>query len=331
MQAGCKTCAQLLRHLNDRSFVTGTVLGQELSISRAAVHKHIESLKTEGLPVEGVSGRGYRLARGVVPLSESRIRTRMGRHADRLVRKLLIERSVQSTNSLLLALANNESIHRVACLTEAQPSGRGRRGRAWITTPYRNLLMSLGWVYDDWPRDVTGLSLAAGIAVIDALRHLGVGGLGMKWPNDILLDGRKLGGILIEVSGEASGTCTLVIGIGINLHIGEHDASLIDQPWIDLQQALGRSVDRNELAAACLTSLCAMLRDYPETGFEPWRDKWAGVDVLSGRQVVMTVHQSGPSFEGVAVGIDAGGALRVAVEGEGTRTFLSGEVSVRTR
>lgn len=331
MRNECATCDRLLHRLNDRCFVTGTELGGELGISRAAVHKHIESLKASGLPVDAVSGRGYRLARGVAPMQASIISDYVSEPCGRLIRGITVERSIDSTNSRLLNSATHESIHGQVCVAEAQPAGRGRRGRRWIATPYRNLLMSIGWVYQEWPRDVTGLSIAVGISLIEALRTLGFKGLGMKWPNDIVHAGRKLGGILIEVSGESSGPCTIVVGIGINVHIGSAEVPLIDQPWTDLGGMRDGSVERNELAAALLSSLCDMLYRYPESGFEPWRGKWGAVDVLAGREVSILARQNDESTQGIAAGINSSGALLVDVTGSGTHSFLSGEVSVRAR
>lgn len=331
MQNECTTCERLLLHLNDRCFVTGTELGRELGISRAAVHKHIESLKAHGLPVEGISGRGYRLARGVDLMDEVTIWELLDKRYRHLVNRIIVERSVDSTNSHLLRLAVSGPIHGVVCITEAQPSGRGGRGRGWVATPYRNLLMSIGWVYDSWPRDITALSVAVGISLIEAMRELDINGIGMKWPNDLLIEGKKLGGILIEISGESSGQCSIVIGIGINAHIGQAEGSCIDQPWTDLSSLLGRDVDRNALAAACISALCHLLRDFPERGFDPWRRKWSDVDVLTGKEVSISSHQRGKAIDGMVTGLDSTGSLLVAVTGGGVRSFMSGEVSVRTR
>ncbi|MFC1681157.1 biotin--[acetyl-CoA-carboxylase] ligase, partial [Pseudomonadota bacterium] len=201
----------------------------------------------------------------------------------------------------------------------------------WIATPFTNLLMSVGWVYESWPRDITGLSVAVGISLIEAIRSLDIDGLGMKWPNDLVIDGKKTGGILIEVSGESTGRCTVVVGLGINVRMGGDDGRSIDQPWTDLETVRGQAVNRNELAAACLSALCRMLQAFPKAGFEPWRIKWADVDVLTGETVSITTHQNGVSTEGVVTGLDTTGALLVDVKGQGIRSLLSGEVSVRAR
>jgi len=322
---------RLLRHLNDRCFVTGTELGLELGISRAAVHNHIDTLKASGLPVEGIMGRGYRLARGVKPMDGRFIEEQLEGECRRHVSRIIIEHCVDSTNDIVSKLARKELIHGVVCITEAQPAGRGRRGKHWVATPFRNLLMSLGWMYESWPPDLTGLSVAAGIALIEAMSGMGIAGLGMKWPNDIVFDGKKLGGILIDITGESSGQCTIVIGVGINVHIDDNDDPLIDQPWTDLTRVLGRAVDRNELAASCLSGLCRLLCEFPGTGFEPYCKRWTEVDVLTGKVVSITTHEKGGTIVGVVLGLDTTGALAVAVEGGGKQSFFSGDVSVKAR
>lgn len=331
MQNRCATCTRILDYLSDCLYVTGTELGKRLGISRAAVHKHIDTLKASGLPVEGVSGRGYRLVRGVILMDAGAIMDKLDVRSRNLVRRIIVEYSVDSTSSEIARLSTGQPVHGVVCIAEAQPAGRGRRGKHWVATPFRNLMMSLGWVYESWPREMTGLSAAAGISLIKALKEIGIEGVGMKWPNDLVFDGRKLGGILIDITGESGGQCAIVIGVGINAHIDDSDGRDIDQPWTDLGRMCKRDVDRNELAAACLSGLCRLLESFPKTGFQPWREKWTEVDVLTGEEVSLCTPENGARIHGVVTGIDSGGALMVDVQGRGKRAFLSGEVSVRAR
>jgi BirA family biotin operon repressor/biotin-[acetyl-CoA-carboxylase] ligase len=163
------------------------------------------------------------------------------------------------------------------------------------------------------------------------MEKLGIENLGMKWPNDIVCGDKKLGGILIDVSGESPGACTLIVGVGINVHIAQGDGVLIEQPWTDLATVLGRNVDRNELAGACISGLNNMLMDYPRTGLDPYRKRWAEVDVLAGRQVTITTHESGGLVHGSVLGLGNAGALILAENGGGRKLFYSGEVSVRKR
>jgi BirA family transcriptional regulator, biotin operon repressor / biotin---[acetyl-CoA-carboxylase] ligase len=126
-------------------------------------------------------------------------------------------------------------INGATCVAEAQSGGRGRRGRSWVTTPYCNLMLSMAWRFPGGPGLVSGLSLAAGVALLRALEQYGVSGAGLKWPNDVLWDNRKLAGLLVDVQGEAAGPTLVILGVGINGYISPQDAAHIDQPWIDLQ------------------------------------------------------------------------------------------------
>jgi BirA family biotin operon repressor/biotin-[acetyl-CoA-carboxylase] ligase len=326
-----RTRQRLMQLLSEEHFMAGTELGKQLGISRAAVHKHISALKASGLPVDGVSGRGYRLARGIVPLDGDVITRYLNDRGRRQFTKIFVEQSVDSTSNVLRRLSREESVHGAVSIEESQDGGRGRRGNPWISSAYRNLLLSMGWVFDSWPLELTGLAVAAGVTLIDTMEELGIENLGMKWPNDIVYEDKKLGGVLIDVSGESSGACTLIIGVGINVHIAQGDGALIEQPWTDLATVLGRNVDRNELAGACIYGLNTMLLDYPRTGLDPYRERWTEVDVLAGRQVTIMTHESGGLVHGRALGLGNAGALILAVDGGGRKLFYSGELSVRKR
>lgn len=321
----------LLQHLNDSEFVTGTVLGRRLGISRAAVHKHISNLKTSGLPIDCVRGRGYRLARGIVPLNAAGITDLLSKDTLAEMGDLHIVQSVGSTNDFLRRNCDGNRLHGAICLAEAQSAGRGRCGNDWIASPYRNLIMSLGWVYTSWPQGAAGLSVAVSMELIDALAKIGVRGLGIKWPNDIVHNGRKLGGILIDAYGESVGHCALIIGVGMNVELTESDGALIDQPWTDLTSVADRRIDRNNLAASCITGLYTLLRRYDEVGFAPFRDRWRKMDVLGGHTVTVTFRDGGEQLTGRALGVDDAGGLIVCQQGGGKTVCYHGNVRVKAR
>ena len=320
---------RLLQLLSDREFLTGTWLGKALGISRAAVHKHISSLKASGLPIDSVPGKGYRLARGIVTLNGDAIAQGLNEQTRSEIHKIYVEHNVDSTNNYLWRLSKQDSIHGTVCIAESQSTGRGQRGRHWVTSPYRNFLMSLGWIYDAWPRGISGMSVAVGIRLIDTLEKLGVEKLNLKWPNDIIHNNKKLGGVLIDVSGESTGPCSLVIGIGINVCISEQDGRRIEQPWTDLVNGLGFHIDRNRLAAACLTQLHLLLSHYVADGFERYRKRWREVDVLRGHQVVVTNLDGGGKVTGKVVDLDITGALKIRQKGGKEIVCYHGDVSVR--
>lgn len=323
--------AQLLQLLNDKEFLTGPALGNQLGISRAAVHKHVSALKQSGLPVESVRGKGYKLAPSIVPLNEYKILDQLGQGPRPQTGRVRVEQVVDSTNNVLRRTSKSANIHASVCVAEAQSTGRGRRANRWVASPYRNLLMSLGWIYDRRPPELATLAPAVGIAVLDVLADEGVAGLGIKWPNDIVHDCRKLGGILIDVSGEADGVCTLIIGIGINMDMTVQDGAHIDQAWTDLRNGMGCQVDRNRVVAALIRRLFVVLTDFMQSGFQPYRPRWTEVDALAGREVSVLMRDGGVPVRGTAHGIDSDGALKVRPYGGKEIRCTHGEVSVRVR
>lgn len=320
---------RLIQRLNHSEFLTGTFLGNTLGTSRAAVQKYIDELRSYGLPIDCVRGRGYRLARGIVPLDATAIMEHLDSTTRAELGTLYIEQRVDSTNDYLRRLSDVNLIHSAVCLAETQTAGRGRRGNYWVASPYRNVIMSLGWVYDSWPKGITGLAIATGMELIDTLADFGASGLAIKWPNDIVHRDKKLGGILIDARGESRGPCSLIIGVGLNVEIAEQDGALIDQPWSDLVHDVGCHIDRNHLVACCIMSMYRLLRNYNELGFEPYRSRWREVDILSGREVSVTFRDSGKQLFGNALDVDSSGGLKIVQHGGGETVCYCGEVSVR--
>lgn len=313
----------LLKLLADGAFHSGPVLGERLGVSRAAVNKVIQSLVESGADIHRVSGRGYCLGEPFVPLSEVQIGALL---AERQVQAIVtVFDDVDSTNEQLLRVPNLSSGH--VCLAETQSAGRGRRGRGWVATPYHNILMSMSWRFDTGPAGLAGLSLAAGVAVLRALDEFGVHDAGLKWPNDILRDGRKLAGLLIDVRGEASGPSLVVLGLGLNVYLAPHEAALIEQPWIALRESLPAAVNRNRLAGLLILHLHDMFRHFERAGFETFRSEWEHHHLYAGKQVRL---QSGnEEILGTVDGIDSQGGLRMCMVGGELRTFHSGDVSLR--
>lgn len=212
------------------------------------------------------------------------------------------------------------------CVAEHQSAGRGRRGRSWHSPFGRNLYLSVAQACDSGPAALAGLSLAIGAALAQALTALGVPGIGLKWPNDVLCGGQKLAGILIELQGDTQGPCWAVVGIGINVNMDRADDAAIDQPWTSLARVSGRQWDRTALAAQVLIEVSELLARYPTQGLAPWQDAYARFDLLAGRPV--QVDWAGERIAGVARGVDASGALLVDCDGQ-RRTLWGGEVTVR--
>lgn len=317
----------LISLLADGQFHSGEALGAALGVSRSAIWKQLKMLEALQVPLYSVPGRGYRLPGGVELLARERIVASMAESAERLAR-LDILPEVDSTNRYLLEYARQNPGQVAACLAEYQSAGRGRRGREWLSPFAANLYLSLLWPFQGGAAGLGGLSLGIALAVCQALERIGLIGTRLKWPNDLLFSGRKLGGILLELVGEAGGPCQVVIGIGLNVRMPGAAADRIDQPWIDLSTALGRVASRNQLAGELLAGLLRFLPAFERDGLAPWRAAWLARDAFAGCDV--EIRQTEHIYAGRWEGIDQDGAGLVSINGE-RRRILAGDVSLRRR
>ncbi len=291
----------------------------EAGVSRTAVWKQINALRRLGLPIVGQAGDGYRLECPIEPLDESRIRAAMtGQSAE-----IEVMPAVGSTNA---ELSRRQQIHRRAVLAETQTAGRGRRGRGWLSPPGAGVFASLGWRFDIGLSGLGGLSLIAGLAAAEAIKRIADFEIGLKWPNDLVVDGHKLGGCLVEVSGPADGPCIAILGVGINLRLPQEQHP--DQPWTDLHSQ-GMAVGRNALAGALIDALATGCEQLGEQGLEAFSGDWARHDILYGREVEC-LGGDGQRLTGTADGIDEQGRLRLLTP-DGLQSLSSAEVSVRAR
>lgn len=318
------TDLELLRQLRGGP-VSGDALARRHGLTRAAIWKRVRQLRDAGVEIEAVRGEGYSLPQPVDLLDADAIRSGLNAHARGELAGLQVAWSLDSTNSELLRRAAPEHGASVL-LCERQTAGRGRRGRHWTSPLAANLYVSLSRRFDGGLARLGGLSLAAGVAVADALHALGVEGVRLKWPNDVGVDGRKLGGLLVEGSGEPAGAARAVVGIGLNVRMPAAHAVQIDQPWIDLSVCMTHPPSRNALASALLEHVLATLALFDAEGLAPFLPRYAKYDALKGREVA--VHLGDAVHHGTALGVAESGALQVLVDGV-RREFHSGEVSVR--
>lgn len=323
--AAAVQAVELLRSLSAEEFRSGERIARTLGCSRAAIWKRVEALRAMGVPVAAETGRGYRLEEPFELLDADRILAGLaGRHRRRL-NALSVHLSVDSTNAELQRFAVQRR-HAVAVFAERQTRGRGRRGRVWISPLARNIYLSLGWRFDAGVRELSALPLVLALAACEALADAGLRGHVIKWPNDILLGGRKLGGCLVELEGDARGPCVTVLGVGINVRMPSSTpaAAGIDQPWTDVASGLPQ-VSRNALSAALLSALVDHVERFEGRGFEPFLGRWADWDGLCGEPVV--VRQPGGAVAGVAEGLSPRGGLLLATE-DGVRELHAGEASL---
>lgn len=314
----------LLQLLADGAFHSGSELGRILGISRSAVWKQMQRLQELGVDVYSVKGRGYRIPGGLDLLDAERLEQQLPTSvSERLERKeLMIE--VDSTNNRALE-AMRFGVARGLFAAEYQHAGRGRRGRQWISPLASSLCFSLAWRFNSGAAALEGLSLAVGLALQQALTREGVPGIGLKWPNDLLVNDAKLGGILTELSGDAAGECQVAIGIGLNVHLPDEMVAQLDQPCTDLAR-LGYTGSRTALLAAIVSELIGTLEQFEASGFAPLRSAWEKVNAFHGREIVLT---TGPRrYRGVCLGVTDQGGLRLQTEA-GQEVFHGGEMSVR--
>ncbi|KWT13955.1 Bifunctional ligase/repressor BirA [Pseudomonas syringae pv. avii] len=313
----------LLKLLADGAFHSGQVLGESLGVSRSAVWKQLQQLESDlGIEVHKVRGRGYRLATPIVLLDPAAI-VGSGMPSEWSVRTY---DSIDSTNaeaSRLIALGAPMPLLVVA---EQQTAGRGRRGRKWVSPFAENLYYSLVLRIDGGMRQLEGLSLLVGLAVMNVLRDMGVQGAGLKWPNDVLVGRQKIAGILLELIGDPADVCHVIIGVGVNVNM--RASTEVDQLWTSVRLQTGAPADRNTIAARISAQLEALLAVHRQEGFLAFQKEWeqghlwqgAAVKLLSGIETV----------EGVVLGVDSLGALRLEVNGL-EKSFSGGELSLRLR
>jgi BirA family biotin operon repressor/biotin-[acetyl-CoA-carboxylase] ligase len=317
---------QILKALVDGDFCSGESLGHQLGITRSAVAKHIRALQQLDLDIYSVTGKGYRLAQPIILLDQDKIVAQIS--GDNLA-PVSVETVVSSTNKVIKNKILSGELNHIASgsviFAEAQTAGRGRRGRNWASPLGASLYLSMHWRFEQGISATMGLSLAIGIAIAEALTELGVDDLGLKWPNDIYYQGRKLAGILIELEGQGADSCDVVIGVGINVALPPQISEQIDQPYSDLAQT-GIKLDRNLIAATILKHLWRVLAQFELSGFAGLTQRWAVYDCFSGDAVELIIGKK--RIAGVATGVDAQGGIVLSIDGE-SKTFFGGEISLR--
>jgi len=294
-------------------------------MSRAAVWKQLKGVETLGVKLHRIRGRGYRIAGGLDLLDVEAIARQLPPLDPPY--DVQLHMSLASTNQTLMQRQQEQAIHGNVVLAEVQTAGRGRLGRQWQSPFSQNIALSLGWRFEGGAAALEGLSLVVGLALVEALEDLGVNQAQLKWPNDVLANGKKLAGILLEMRGDATGPCHVVIGIGVNVHFKEdgHSAAAIDQPWISLAQ-LGYTVSRNDLVARILLRLNERLHEFVGQGFAAVRDEWQARHYYQNQNVMLLLP--GRQEQGICRGVDKVGALVVEQQGEMV-VYSGGEISLR--
>jgi len=316
--------------LADGASHSGTALAGELGLTRAAVWKHIHQLQSFGLEIQSEQRTGYCLSQPLELLAAPEITAALSPAVHDQVLPVQIAWSLESTNTALLAADSPPAGRASVCLAEFQTGGRGRRGRSWYSPIGHGLCMSVGWRFASSPAALHCLGLVAGVAVLRALRASGLSEGQLKWPNDVLVKGKKLAGLLIDVQGESGGPLHVIIGAGLNYLLNaQARAAILAQGGME-PAAYAAVVDapegRNRLAAQLISALVEALGQFEQAGFSAFVDEWRAADYLAGAPV--DVQLASGVVQGIASGISNDGQLKLQTD-KGLEQIVSGDVSVR--
>ena len=318
---------KILNALKDGKFHSGESLGELLGVSRTAVWKQLQKLEEIGLQVESVKGTGYRVVNGIDLLVKDDITVHLRDRNRNEPRSIELFQSLGSTNKYLREQAEKSDCSGSVVLAERQTSGRGRRGKTWVSPFAANIYMSILWDFEQGAQALEGLSLAVGVAVRRALIEMGLEDVRLKWPNDIYIGNKKLGGILLEMIGDPAGHCSVVIGVGINVSMPASIAVNIDQPWTDCCSESDAPIARSRLAALLIDNIFDILNDFESLGFAGYRDEWQEADAFKGLQGTISTPRD--SVSGTVIGVDNSGAVQLKLMSGAVKSFIGGELSLR--
>lgn len=319
------TLINLVQLLNDGVFHSGSDLGEKLKISRNAVRKQINVLIEAGIAIESQQSKGYCLKQKLLLLDAKKIKKYFAED-NLLLGDLDIYRSVDSTNDVLKTKLIKDSRLMHVCLAEEQTAGKGRLGRQWVSPFGANIYLSLLHHYSKDISELSGLSLIVGLSIINALVNYGIKtGLQIKWPNDILYEGKKLAGILIEIQAESHSTTRIIIGIGLNVNL--ITTKEIDQPWTSVATILGGYHDRNKIISCLLTQLDRDIALFTEHGLSHFKIEWQKYDYL--QNVAINVVHGKQVFPGIAQGINDHGHLLLKQSDGRLTAHSSGDASIK--
>jgi len=320
-----KALFRLLRRLSDGHFHSGQALADEFGLSRSSIFNILAQAESAGMTIHAVRGRGYRMPEPVEWLDGAVVAQYLGALAGHFTLHMLD--SIDSTNTALMAAALGGAADGTLFCAEHQYTGRGRRGRPWHSVVGGSLTFSVLWRFDTGLQSLAGLSLVVGLAIARALNRHGRYPVRLKWPNDLLVDYRKLAGILVEVQGDMNGPAFAVAGVGLNVRLSETQRDAVDQAVVDLAE-MEVTAGRNQLLADCLLELHAALQVFRQHGFAALREDWLSLDAYAGRAVALVLPDS-RSVQGVACGVDETGAFLLRDRQSILSSYNGGEISLR--
>ncbi|MGL4578021.1 MAG: bifunctional biotin--[acetyl-CoA-carboxylase] ligase/biotin operon repressor BirA [Shewanella xiamenensis] len=310
---------EILGLLSSEHFVSGEELATQLGISRAAVSKHVDALEDYGVAIYSVKGRGYKLANPISLIDSARL-------IQSIDNRCFYFDEIPSTNGFMLSHTSELKSGDV-CVAEYQSAGRGRRGRVWVSPYGHHLYFSQFWSFPQGMAQAMGLSLVVACSLVEVLKSFGVDNIGVKWPNDIYLNYKKLAGILIEMSGQADSECQLIIGIGVNMAMSEDQGKGIDQPWSDLS-SLTDMPNKTDLVIALHKQLKRDIQLFEREGLAAFKTRWQQADLFHSKEIRLLMGEN--HVDGICRGIDEQGAVLLEAA-DGIQAYIGGEISLRAR
>jgi BirA family biotin operon repressor/biotin-[acetyl-CoA-carboxylase] ligase len=325
MKKQSQNLIQLVEILNDKAFHNGTQLGEHLNISRAAIWKIIKHLQEEGIEINSIKGKGYQLQHPLILINKKKIQSTINVYDQDC--DIHIFESIDSTNAYLKTHSSKKKYH--ICIAEKQTAGKGRFGRPWTSPFGQNIYCSIKYTIQKDASEVSGLSLAIGLAVIQAIESLIVPiGLQIKWPNDVFYKGAKLAGISMDIRAESNAQTEIIIGVGINTNMLE-DGGDIGRNWSSLQIIKGVYIDRNKVITYLLQSIMDTLETFKKQGLTAFIEQYHQYDYLKDKHITLTSGKF--QYSGIALGINENGHLKVRLDNGETQNFSSGDTSFSKR
>ena len=309
--------------VTDLSQLTNGTVGKQFSVED--VYRRLAFFQECGVEFDILQRQYCQLRYPLDLLDIDKIKLRIPENLSSIISAIECHTIVDSTNSTVLN-SSVEKQHAKICMAEYQTAGRGRHGRHWLAPLGSGLCLSLGWHFLNKVQHLQLISLLPAVALIRVLHNIGVINAGVKWPNDVICNGQKLAGILIEKSANYSAGQAIVIGVGINVYNRSKLSEQIQQPWTTIDQQLETVPSRNELVASLITELLCLIRTIEKEGLDDIRDEWRSYDALINTSVSLV---NGKQREtGIAQGINDDGSLSVEINGE-LKRFISGEISIK--
>ena len=311
----------------ERSLSLGE-LSRAVQLDETTTSALLSQLEEDGLPIQKEDDTRYALLDNIIPIDVGDLIAQLEKASFPFAQRIVVLDTVDSTsNWLSRAHQYGMDIHGKTCITEFQSAGRGRRGRSWRGSPYCHLMLSMGWRFEKEVTEMAGLSLSIGVAVAGCLKDLTGASVGLKWPNDLWCNERKLGGILVDLNAPLEGGTFAVIGIGINLREPGLDQIDAGQPVTDLASNVqGDLASRTTMIASVLGSIAHALDGFEQHYFLPDQARFNALDVFSDRKV--RAESEGRPLEGVGTGADEQGRYRLRCADGTVATVISGDISL---